>query len=99
MIWDPIETEELLERFEQRGVRFTVEGEQLQVDSPAGVLTEADRIQLRERRWDIAAWLGGDRTTDIRRLSKGRVAWYPKSMRAAKGPPATAIMDDDPTPY
>ena len=92
--WDPIETPELLAGLETRGVRLWIEDNRLEVEAPGGVLNEADRIQLRERRWDIAAWLNGDHTTKIRRLSGGRVLWFPKRPPAKDRRLIVAIMDD-----
>ena len=89
--WDPEETPELLARLEKRGVRFRVEGDALEIDAPAGVLNETDRAQIDERRWDIAAWLAGDHSTTVRRLSGGRVAWIP--LRPARKRPVAAIQD------
>jgi len=82
-----------MERLEARGVLFCVKGNVLEIDAPAEALLESDRIQLRERRWDLAAWLRGDHTTGTRRLSKGRVMWLLTRRRRSRLP-TTAIMDD-----
>lgn len=71
------EVPELLARLAPKGVQLEDGGgERLRVQAPQGVLTAAERTELDVRKFDLLAWLRGDRAQGLRRLEAhgGRVA-------------------------
>ncbi len=78
--WDPAPVDRLVARLERLGVGLDLVNGELVFGGAVESLTQRDWAQLRRRKLDLAAWVAGDRRTDIQRQENGhvlRAVWLP----------------------
>ena len=75
--WGP-ETADLVTMLEDAGLRLVLRDGKLEVSGPAEAKQRLAPL-IRERRYDLQAWLRGDRARGVRRVDgEGTVRWQGK---------------------